>query len=796
MKAHAFNANTEDLISHHLPFSSCVAESIVSTKEGDYLSTWSIEGLSFEGLSKAQALAKMDQFNLLVRSLSNGHFAFWIHRVRRNIQDRLGVAGNDFSQQMLHRYYKDLEQGGLMATEIYLTVIYRPHPQKKYDFFPRISFSATDMLAEIRMAQETLQEIDRQINSSLKAYGPQLLSCYEFNSQRYSTQLEFYAYLINGHWWRIPVKNIPLFHYLAVSRVLFGDQIMESRDAIGSSFSCFLDLKDYAEFTEPGILNTLLGLNCEYIETQSFTPLSKPDAISALKTQRNQLIAAQDEGLRQIIDLDEALDNIVSGNFALGEYHYVIALKGASPQLAKDARASAIEALQQSGFLPVAIDAVIDHAFWSQLPGNWKNRTRCAKISSRNFTGLASLHNFASGKRLGNPWGEAVTILKTPAKQPFYFNFHPSPTNEDSFGSKPLANTQIIGQSGGGKTVLALFLEANAAKYQAKIVYFDKDRGAEIAIRARGGQYLTIQRGHASGFAPFKLEPTPLNQNFWEDLIRFCVTPPGHSLLPSEEAEIHNAVLALAALPQAIRGFEAIRQNLPQINENGIAARLAKWCHGTGQLGWALDSDQDLFPVLHHANSSCLIGLDYTELLDDENVCPAVMMYLMYRVEQMITGQPFIFFMDEYWRALANPVFEKFVKDKQKTIRKQNGLGVYMTQSPSDALQSPIARALIEQTATFIFLPNPSADYQDYVKGFKLSEAEFEVLKSLPEGSRLFLIKQGNITTVASLDLSAQAQDIKVLSGSTDNLQIVSQLRQRYGNEPEHWLAPFLRGEK
>ena len=58
MKAHAFNANTEDLISHHLPFSSCVAESIVSTKEGDYLSTWSIEGLSFEGLSKAQALAK------------------------------------------------------------------------------------------------------------------------------------------------------------------------------------------------------------------------------------------------------------------------------------------------------------------------------------------------------------------------------------------------------------------------------------------------------------------------------------------------------------------------------------------------------------------------------------------------------------------------------------------------------------------------------------------------------------------------------------------------------------------
>lgn len=796
MKKNLFNPDAEDLISHHLPFSSLVAESVVSTRDGDYLSTWSIEGLSFEGLSKAQALAKMDQLNLIIRSLANGHFAFWIHRVRRNIQDRLDVGGNDFSQQLLEEYYKNLENGGLMATEIYLTIIYRPHPQKKYHFLSPIPLSSTQVLAEIKQAQETLLEIDRQIQSSLKAYGPQLLGIYEFNHQRYSTQLEFYAYLINGHWWRIPVKNIPLFHYLAVTRVLFGDQIMESRDAIGSSYSCFLDLKDYAEFTEPGILNTLLGLNCEYIETQSFSPLSKPDAIAALKTQRNQLISAQDEGLRQIIDLDEALDNVVSGNFALGEYHYVIALKGATPQLAKDARASAIEALQQSGFLPAAIDAVIDHAFWSQLPGNWKNRTRCAKLSSRNFTGLACMHNFASGKRMGNPWGQALAILKTPAKQPFYFNFHPSPPNEDSFGTKPLANTQIIGQSGGGKTVLALFLEASAAKYKANIVYFDKDRGAEIAIRARGGRYLTIQRGQSSGFAPFKLEPTLNNQLFWEDLIRYCVTPKNQSLLPSEEAEIHNAVLALAALPTSIRSFEAVRQNLPQINENGMAARLNKWCRNTGQLGWALDAEQDLFPTLVEQQSACLIGLDYTELLDDENVCPAVMMYLMYRVEQMITGHPFIFFMDEYWRALANPVFEKFVKDKQKTIRKQNGLGVFMTQSPSDTLQSPIARALIEQTATFIFLPNPSADYDDYVNGFKLSEAEFEILKNLPDASRLFLIKQGSTTTVASLDLSEQPEAIKVLSGSTDNIQIVTQLRQRYGDDPGSWLSPFLRGEK
>src|SRR3546814_15064444 len=85
------------------------------------------------------------------------------------------------------------------------------------------------------------------------------------------------------------------------------------------------------------------------------------------------------------------------------------------------------------------------------------------------------------------------------------------------------------------------------------------------------------------------------------------------------------------------------------------------------------------------------------------------------------SGRLFAFFMDEYWKALSVDYFKDFAKNKQKTIRKQNGFGVYMTQSPSDTLQSDIAKALIEQTATFIFLPNPTADYDAYVKGFKIT---------------------------------------------------------------------------
>ena len=400
------------------------------------------------------------------------------------------------------------------------------------------------------------------------------------------------------------------------------------------------------------------------------------------------------------------------------------------------------------------------------------------------------MHNFTVGKRDGNPWGEAVTILRSPASQPVYFNFHATPRGEDSFGKTALGNCQIIGQSGGGKTVLALFLMMNLHKYGTQMVFFDKDRGAEIAIRASGGQYLSLERGKPTGFNPFKMKPTEINVLFWDDLVKFCTLMTNSPHSPREEAEISHAVRAVALLPQHMRGFEAVLQNLPNVDANSVAERLKKWCKN-GPLGWALDCDQDLLEF----ERGRTYGFDYTELLDDPLTCPAVMMYLMYRVEGLIDGRRFAFFMDEYWKALSVSYFEDFAKNKQKTIRKQNGFGVFMTQSPSDTLRSPIARALIEQTATFIFLPNPTADYDDYVKGFKLTETEFSLVKSLGEASRMFVIKQGQTVSLAMLNLGGFVDELSILSGTTANVERLEGLRMRLGDDPADWMQPFIKGE-
>ena len=148
---------------------------------------------------------------------------------------------------------------------------------------------------------------------------------------------------------------------------------------------------------------------------------------------------------------------------------------------------------------------------------------------------------------------------------------------------------------------------------------------------------------------------------------------------------------------------------------------------------------------------------------------------------------------------------KEFDKKKQKTIRKQNGLGIFATQSPEDALRSDISAALIEQTATMILLPNPNADREDYINGLKLTEAEYQVVVSLDERSRCFLVKQGHASAVCQLNLRGMDDALAVISASTDNIDIMHRVIEQAAAEqgtdvdqlkPEAWLDAFYAQRK
>ena len=790
-------AEAHNLLSGEVPtgdyvtMSSHIRENVIKLRNGEYIATWKLEGIPFETIEFVDLNQRKEALNNFLKTIGGGQFALWSHKLRRKVYDRLdGQYQNNFCRQMNERYMGTFDTYKMMATELYITIVFRPTTSKMGGLFNKSRLSAAEIKARQQVHIDALDDAAKQAEASLSKYQPERLGTYKIKNVIYSEMARFYGFLLNGVWEDVPLRRTALYDYLPSSRLFFGDKngMLQIKHHKENKFAGFLDFQEYPKFSETGMNNAILYGKYEYIETQSFSMLNKRDALDALERQKGQLISGEDASESEISEMTLAEDQLRNGSIEMGEYHYSLAVFGSSVNDVANNLASARTAFDEPGFKMATIDLVPEAAWFSQLPGNWAWRPRAASITSYNFACLSPFHNFSSGKRNGNPWGEALALLKTPSGQPYYLNFHSSPEDKDNTDDKLPGNTSVIGTTGVGKTTSVNFLLALAQKYKGlRCVFFDKDRGAEIFIRASRGKYRAFKRGEPTGINPFQWPDTPSNRDLCESVVAQCVREKGKELTARDRQYISDAVKTVFSLPFQLRRLGAVDQVLPNTGENSLRLRLKRWI-GNNPNGWVVDNPQDTLDL----ESSNFFGFDYTEFLDDDEVRPVVMLMLMHAVQGLINGQPFIYAMDEFWKPLMDEIFTDFAKNKQKTIRKENGLGIFITQSPSDVLLHAIGKTMVEQSVTKIFLPNPSADYNDYVNGFKLTPQEFAILQSLAEDSRMMLVKQNLRSAVVKLDLTGMHDEIVVLSGSIDNVELLDEIRDEVGDDPDIWLPILL----
>jgi type IV secretion system protein VirB4 len=380
------------------------------------------------------------------------------------------------------------------------------------------------------------------------------------------------------------------------------------------------------------------------------------------------------------------------------------------------------------------------------------------------------------GRATGNHWGEAVTVLETTSATPYFFNFHEG----------DLGNFTIIGPSGSGKTVVLNFLAAQAQKFAPRTILFDKDRGSEIFLRSLGGRYERITRGAATGFNPLALPDTAVNRAFVKEWLA--------NLLQAQEAEeetaISKAIDEIFAHGPELRRLRFMRDLLgggrrPQAGD--LPSRLDPWIFD-GEHAWLFDNRDDELDF-----DNRVIGFDMTELLEDRRLRTPVLLYLFHRIEDRLDGAPTMILIDEAWKALDDPMFAARIRNWMKTLRKRNAMIGFATQSAADALDSSIASAIVEQTATAIFMPNNKAREEHYCTGFGLSAQELDFIRSLPAHSHCFLVRQANRSVVARLDLGGMPDLLTVLSGRESSVRRLDELRASVGDDPAAWYPLLTR---
>ena len=788
-----------------IPFSSQITDGVVITTDGFMVATWLIEGISFLTRSDEDLDRFKHSLNNILRTLSGDNLAVYYHDLRdNNTYKNHSEFSDDYPRELNEKYFSSFKGMEFMENRLYFSLVYRfSGAEKVANKMKSVSEKKTD----IEMRLERFSEICDRVESSLLKFSAERLTAYLENDVAYSQQLEFYNYLISGKRQKIRLLDAPINTWFGNVDYIFGKDTCELRTAKGTTFCRGIEIKDWVSATESGLLDDLLFLPCRYVITQSFAVLPKVEARKLIDRQQKRLKSTSDDGISQLADLEVARDQLASGDLVFGEHHFTIMLYADSLQELSQYSNMVLAKLEDVGFQPTLSNIAFDEAFFAQLPANFRFRPRVSLVSSLNFAGLISLHNNPAGKLEQNAWGECVTVLKTRSNTPFAFNFHQTRLGRDDFGEMRLGHGLVIGQAGTGKTALLMFLLMQMQKFRGKSsfpensenkkftgIYFDKDYGAEIGIRAVGGKYNRLLIGHSTGFNPFMMEPTTDNLAFLKKFVALLVTSHGSSLTDGDIADIDSGVESVMRNPKELRRY-GITMLFDAVNTGTVKNRLEIYTSGKSY-GWMFDNDDDYL----NFDECPVYGFDGTEILNNEDITAPITFYLLHRIMQIADGRRLTLVMDEFWKWLKGKAFEDFIYDGLKTMRKRNAFIVGATQSPEEVLKSDIARAIIEQTETFIMLPNNKAQHSDYVNVLGFSEKEFEIIKSLEADSREFLIKKGNAdegdsrgnVSLAKLDLSGIGREnMKVLSGSMDNVAILDKIVSEVGEDPKDWLPVF-----
>ncbi|QTK81729.1 Type IV secretion system protein virB4 [Agrobacterium tumefaciens] len=769
-----------------IPYVRHVDESTIALETRALMSVLILEGVSFETADILDLNGLHRSLNTLYRNIADERLTLWTHVIRRreNAYPE-GRFANRFSDGLNTRYRERMVHEDLFRNDLYLSLVWsasRDPAEKAANLLSRLRKARRSGIELDELALKHLQDKVIDVTAGLKRFGARVLSLHEHDGILFSEPSEFLHQLVGGRREALPLTEGRISSAIYSDRVIFGRETVEIRLEAETRYAGMFGFKEYPATTRSGMLDGILTAPFELVLTQSFAFMSKADARTIMGRKQNQMVSAADKAASQIEELTEAMDDLESNRFVMGEHHLGLAVFAPTVKELTDHMAKARAQLTNGGAVVAREDLGLEAAWWAQLPGNLRYRARSGAITSQNFAALSPYHSYPTGRRDGNEWGPAVAMLKTASGSPFYFNFHHS----------DLGNTFVCGPSGAGKTVLLNFMLSQLEKHDPHMVFFDKDRGADLFVRAAGGTYLPLRNGVPTGCAPLKaLDLTPENRIFLARWVGRLAGAATRELNVSELRDIASAVDGLADLPVERRSIGALRAFLDNTDPEGIASRLRRWERG-GPLGWVFDNDLDDIGI-----DAKFIGYDMTEFLDNGEIRRPLMAYLFYRIEQLIDGRRIIIVIDEFWKALQDEGFLDLAQNKLKTIRKQNGLMLFATQSPRDAIVSPIAHTIIEQCPTQIFLPNPRGDHADYVDGFKLTEREFELIsRELSLESRRFIVKQGHNSVVAELNLNGFDDELAILSGRTVNVELADAIRTEIGEDGGDWLTVFQQRRK
>lgn len=787
--------------SRHIPITHFVTPEIFSTKNGELGAVIKLSGVPFNVMNAEELNYAQRNFAFAMQNLGDEYAIYQTMHRHLQSNDLEGRYPSGFSKDFIGAYSERFRSSKLFVNDLYITLIRKSsnkEVKKGAGLLHALWIKKTNE-SLIPIHSERVRDLESVLThfiSTLLPYSPSLLGKKEYEKEGtpVAEVLGFLSILVNGYGrdFTYPYQNIATF--VPEKRLFFGKNTIHFQGLHEGDdrFGALLSVKAYSPTTKPGMLNELLTVPFESISTHSFSGINKSNALNLIEKQINRMRSTEDAALSQIADLETAKDDLASGRINFGFHHNTILVLGDTAHDLEKNVAKINKIYQDQRLVVVRESMNLENAFLAQIPGNARYIRRSVPVSSNNFTSFCSLHNYYSGYINGNHLGSALMLIETPSNTPFFLNLH-----EKASGSKndlPKGHTLSIGMSNAGKTVIMLAIDAAFKKYGIRSIIFDRNRGCEIYVRAMRGIYNRLIPGESTNWNVCQLQDTSKNKKFLRDFITVLSTSAASPLTASDHRSIADVVERNYTLPFEKRNLSNISSFFP-LNFSGHDAlsrylRLADRTGKSGDLAYLFDNEEDQFNL-----NADTIGFDMTHWLSDTGGTPEellpISMYLFHRLEESFDGRLTGIYLEEGWQFLQQDYWKEKIEEYLVTLRKYNVFLYLSTQLPDKLAKSKIASALIQGSATTIFLANPKASEQDYIESFKLSQREYEIIKNFDIQSRYFLVKQGHEAAVGRINLQGFDNYLSVFSGNIKSVELCERICAEHGNDPEIWLPHF-----
>ena len=541
-------------------------------------------------------------------------------------------------------------------------------------------------------------------------------------------------------------------------------------------FEIVMGIRSSGDYMDESMVTSLLSIDSELVLLHNVRPIFKPHARALLMQQQRMATMTSFSGdvIDQYGEVLAAIEDSDTNHQSLTEYAMAILLQGETLEEIEFAESEVQRICRLFGVTPVREGWVTQATFFNQFP-TYETLPRTYRYLSRVVAAAISFDKPSEGFSRSD-WGPgAITVFRTASGSAYRFQFHVS--SEDS----AVAHCCIIGPTGQGKTTLLTFLAGQAMRHNdLRVFFFDRHRGAEIFTRAIGGAYVGFEGDEKNvSLNPFDCENNVNNRAFLRRWMR-AITLVDDAV---SEKEIARAVTTAF---DYLRPEERMMTNLYKscFSPTGNMRReLYKWVN-PDQYGKIFNADTDSLDL----KSKRFMAFDFTHIFEDETLAPAVISYIMHRIQSETgeTGVPSLIMIDETAPMLKHPMFRDYFVIGLQEGRKKRQAYLCAFQQPNIIDKLGVGEVIRGQCQTVIFFRNPQATPEDYLN-WNLTNAETDFIfgKSYRDFPYAILLSRPATgeSVILDVDLSGLGPYLRLYNSGRKNVLLVEELIKEYGEE-------------